>query len=212
MNDALYIAATGMRSQATQLDAIANNVAVPAGVVMVSPSATSPALTTIEDNGYFFRTAPSDLLAGPVLAEQMLADNHVNIAVVARADDYGHGYLEAVQDELEDIGAEVVFTDTYDPDANPGTPHVRSHQSNAPIRRHTPRLPAWHLRRPRHVNPTPLPGEGRDQRQQRDDRRKDKALEIRERITPVGKGDRDIAKMGPVVGCDQCADASPHHP
>ena len=37
--------------------AIANNTAVPNGVVMVSPSATSPALTTIEDNGYFFRTA-----------------------------------------------------------------------------------------------------------------------------------------------------------
>ena len=40
--------------------AIANNVAVPKGVVMVSPSATSPALTTINDNGFFFRTAPSD--------------------------------------------------------------------------------------------------------------------------------------------------------
>ena len=88
-----------------------------AEIVQCSGSNTAAELTDIDDDGYFFRTAPSDLLAGPVLAEQMLADNHVNIAVVARADDYGHGYLEAVQDELEDIGAEVVFTDTYDPDA-----------------------------------------------------------------------------------------------
>ena len=44
--------------------AIAESVAIPNGVVMVSPSATSPALTTITDNGYFFRTAPSDARGG----------------------------------------------------------------------------------------------------------------------------------------------------
>ena len=38
--------------------AIATNVAVPNGVVMISPSATSPGLTTLADNGFFFRTAP----------------------------------------------------------------------------------------------------------------------------------------------------------
>ena len=48
--------------------AIANNVAIPNGVVMVSPSATSPALTTLEDDGYFFRTAPSDARQGEILA------------------------------------------------------------------------------------------------------------------------------------------------
>ena len=36
--------------------AIASNVAVPNGVVMISPSATSPGLTTLDDKGYFFRT------------------------------------------------------------------------------------------------------------------------------------------------------------
>ncbi|MEO0990613.1 MAG: ABC transporter substrate-binding protein, partial [Pseudomonadota bacterium] len=40
--------------------AILSNVALPNGVVMISPSATSPALSTAEDNGLFFRTAPSD--------------------------------------------------------------------------------------------------------------------------------------------------------
>ncbi|MCH6566649.1 MAG: ABC transporter substrate-binding protein, partial [Proteobacteria bacterium] len=47
--------------------AIANNVAVPNGVVMVSPSATSPALSTIDDKGLFHRTAPSDARQGQVL-------------------------------------------------------------------------------------------------------------------------------------------------
>ena len=49
--------------------AVVNNVAVPNGVVMVSPSATSPALSTIKDKGYFFRTAPSDARQGEVLAQ-----------------------------------------------------------------------------------------------------------------------------------------------
>ena len=34
--------------------AVANNVAVPNGVVMISPSATSPGLSDINDKGYFF--------------------------------------------------------------------------------------------------------------------------------------------------------------
>ena len=38
---------------------MATNVAVPNGVVMISPSATSPGLTDLNDKGYF-RTAPSD--------------------------------------------------------------------------------------------------------------------------------------------------------
>ena len=37
--------------------AILANVALANGVVMISPSATSPGLSTAEDNGLFFRTA-----------------------------------------------------------------------------------------------------------------------------------------------------------
>ena len=49
--------------------AILQNVALANGVVMVSPSATSPALSTIEDDGLFFRTAPSDARQGEVVAD-----------------------------------------------------------------------------------------------------------------------------------------------
>ena len=41
-------------------------VAVPNGMVMISPSATSPALSTIDDKGFFFRTSPSDARQGEV--------------------------------------------------------------------------------------------------------------------------------------------------
>ncbi|MGI9310695.1 MAG: ABC transporter substrate-binding protein [bacterium] len=75
--------------------AIANNVAVPNGVVMVSPSATSPALSTIADNGYFHRTAPSDARQGQVLAA-ILNDRGIrNVAVTYTNNDYGKGLAES---------------------------------------------------------------------------------------------------------------------
>ncbi|MEO0361543.1 MAG: ABC transporter substrate-binding protein, partial [Pseudomonadota bacterium] len=48
---------------------ILQNVALTNGVVMVSPSATSPALSTIEDSGLFFRTAPSDARQGQIVTD-----------------------------------------------------------------------------------------------------------------------------------------------
>ena len=86
-------------------------------IVQCSGSNTAPDLTDIDDGGYYFRTAPSDLMSGPVMARQIVEKNQLSVAIVARADDYGNGYMQAVQDELEALGAEVVLTETYDPDA-----------------------------------------------------------------------------------------------
>ncbi|MBR8744967.1 ABC transporter substrate-binding protein [Nocardiopsis sp. MG754419] len=85
-------------------------------ITQCSGSSTSPELSEIDDGGYFFRTAPSDLMAGPVLAQRIIADGHTSVAIVARADDYGTGYLTAVEDELNALGAEVTLSETYDPD------------------------------------------------------------------------------------------------
>ena len=81
--------------------AIATNVAVPNGVVMISPSATSPGLTDLNDKGYFFRTAPSDARGGQVLAD-ITKDRRVKtIAVTHTNNDYGKGladvYVAAVK-------------------------------------------------------------------------------------------------------------------
>lgn len=75
--------------------AIVNNVAVPNGVVMVSPSATSPALTDINDNGYFFRTAPSDARQGQVMADILKERNIGSVAVTYTNNDYGKGLSES---------------------------------------------------------------------------------------------------------------------
>ena len=87
--------------------AIANNVAVPKGIVMVSPSATSPALSTIEDNGYFFRTAPSDARQGQVLSDIAMDRGIKEIAVTYTNNDYGKGLADSFQAAYEAAGGKV---------------------------------------------------------------------------------------------------------
>ena len=52
--------------------AILANVAMANGMVMISPSATSPGLSTVEDNGLFFRTAPSDARQGEIMSNVLM--------------------------------------------------------------------------------------------------------------------------------------------
>lgn len=62
-----------------------------AKVVQISASNTSPDLTDWKDGGYYFRTAPSDLLQGRVLANQILQDGASNVAILFQDTSYGVG-------------------------------------------------------------------------------------------------------------------------
>ncbi|WP_411149494.1 ABC transporter substrate-binding protein [Streptomyces sp. A30] len=86
-----------------------------AGVVQCSGSNTAPTFTDYEDDGFYFRTVPSDSLQGPVLAKAIRGDGHDRVALIARADDYGRGLLESTRNALEDGGATVTLAETYDP-------------------------------------------------------------------------------------------------
>ena len=77
--------------------AIVTNVAVPNGITMVSPSATSPGLTSLADNGLFFRTAPSDAKGGQVLAQVALDRGLTSVAVTYTNNDYGKGLADVFE-------------------------------------------------------------------------------------------------------------------
>jgi branched-chain amino acid transport system substrate-binding protein len=62
-----------------------------AKVVQISGSNTAPDLTNWKDNGFYFRTAPSDLLQGRVLANQVLQDGASNVAILYQDTSYGVG-------------------------------------------------------------------------------------------------------------------------
>ena len=94
--------------------AIANNVAIPNGVVMVSPSATSPALSSIDDNGFFHRTAPSDARQGQVLAAVLKDRGIKNVAVTYTNNDYGKGLAESFAGAFAAVGGSVAISAAHE--------------------------------------------------------------------------------------------------
>ena len=87
--------------------AIATNVAVPNGVVMISPSATSPGLTTLADNGFFFRTAPSDARGGAILADITKDRKVKSVAITYTNNDYGKGLSDVYEAAVKAHGIKV---------------------------------------------------------------------------------------------------------
>ena len=94
--------------------AVANNVGVPNGVVMVSPSATSPAITTLDDKGYLFRTAPSDARQGEVLAQVAKARGIKTIAVTYTNNDYGKGLSNSFSNAFKAAGGKVALAASHE--------------------------------------------------------------------------------------------------
>ncbi|MEC7765248.1 MAG: ABC transporter substrate-binding protein [Pseudomonadota bacterium] len=90
--------------------AVLANVAVPNGIPMISPSSTSPALTTVEDNGLFFRTAPSDARQGEVLAQVLTDKGVTSVAVTYTNNDYGKGFADAFSAAFEGMGGSITTT------------------------------------------------------------------------------------------------------
>jgi ABC-type branched-subunit amino acid transport system substrate-binding protein len=110
VNAIVGAAATGMTN------AILGSV-TGADVLQCSGSNTGPGFRTLDTNGMYFRTAPSDGLQGAFAAEVILGDGHTNPAVVARADDYGQGLLEVTVAQIEGAGGTVAAQFTFDPEA-----------------------------------------------------------------------------------------------
>ena len=75
--------------------AVLQNVARPNGIGMISPSATSPALSTAEDDGLFFRTAPSDARQGEIMADILTEKGIKSVAVTYTNNDYGKGLADS---------------------------------------------------------------------------------------------------------------------
>ena len=89
--------------------AILQNVAMANGIVMISPSATSPALTTVEDNGLFFRTAPSDARQGKIVADILIERGFKTAAMTYTNNDYGKGLSDSIQANFTSAGGNITI-------------------------------------------------------------------------------------------------------
>ncbi|WP_306260719.1 ABC transporter substrate-binding protein [Pararhizobium sp. IMCC21322] len=94
--------------------AVVNNVTVPQGVINISPSATSPALSSIEDNGLFFRTSPSDARQGAILAQVVMDRGIDEVAVTFTNNDYGKGFADAFVESYKGIGGTVTLSAAHE--------------------------------------------------------------------------------------------------
>ena len=94
--------------------AVLTNVAMPNGIVMISPSATTPALTSDPDDGLFFRTAPSDAREGEVMADILVEHGVKSIALTYSNSDYGKGLAEAISAAFIAKGGTVTINAAHD--------------------------------------------------------------------------------------------------
>ena len=122
--------------------AIAQAATVPARVPQIGPNNSSPALTDLKDNGYFFRTMPSDTLQAPILArlikEEMGAGKTISLA--GRNDAFGTGLLPILKTALERVGMKTQGPLLYDPTAASYNSEADDIVKGNPDARH-PRLP-----------------------------------------------------------------------
>ena len=94
--------------------AMLENVALPNGVVMISPSATSPALSSVNDNELFFRTSPSDARQGQVIKDILLEKGFDKIAISYVNTDYGKGLADSIEKFFLNAGGEITLSASHE--------------------------------------------------------------------------------------------------
>ena len=86
---------------------------VAAGVIQFSPANTSADFTDYNDNGLYWRTAPSDVLQGEVLGNLIAEDGNATLGMIVLNDSYGTGLAQFTKDAFEAAGGEVVAEALY---------------------------------------------------------------------------------------------------
>lgn len=101
----------GAASSGTSLQFI--DQVIGAGAIQFSPANTSAAFTGYEDNGLYWRTAPSDTLQGEVLGNLIAGDGAETLGMIVLNDSYGTGLACFTKDAFEAAGGSVVATSMY---------------------------------------------------------------------------------------------------
>ena len=87
--------------------ASAQSVIVPAGVVQISPTATTPVLSNLKDNDWVFRVVPSDSYQGPVLAKMLMDKGITSVALTYANNDYAVGIAETFREAYKKAGGTI---------------------------------------------------------------------------------------------------------
>jgi len=89
--------------------AVAEQVAIPNQIPLISYASTSPEITTLADQDFVFRTVPSDASQGIVLADVAYNDKgYRNLSILYIENAYGKGLKDVFKDNFEALGGKVV--------------------------------------------------------------------------------------------------------
>ncbi len=94
--------------------AAANGIAIPAGVAMISPASTSPAITALDDKDLVFRTAPSDAFQGEILSRLILSKGIKSVALTYVNNDYGKGFSASFAKAFAANGGKVTASEAHE--------------------------------------------------------------------------------------------------
>lgn len=99
---------------------VGQSVAAKQQVPLISPASTSPEITDLPDEGYVFRTAPSDALQGEVLSDAVAEEfgEDATISVAGRNDAYGDGITASFAEAFEENGGTINGPILYDVEAS----------------------------------------------------------------------------------------------
>lgn len=84
--------------------AVANAVTIPTNTLHISPAATSPAMTILEDNDFVFRVRVSDSIQGVILARLARELGYDKAAAIYINNAYGDGLANIFKDNFEQEG------------------------------------------------------------------------------------------------------------
>ena len=128
---------------------VAQKVTIPGNTLIISPSATSPAITTLNDKGLVWRTAPSDDIQARALArlltyfEPIVRTNAdlgqdssakpLRVAVINKGDSYGSLLAELLEKDIRFNGKDVTANNNNYISFNYGDPSVGDVTANYTI-------------------------------------------------------------------------------
>jgi branched-chain amino acid transport system substrate-binding protein len=97
---------------------MAQSVAIPNHIVQISPTSSAPQITDIKDNGYLWRTYPSDTLQGKVLAQAVVDafGKGATVNVGARNDAFGTALKKLFIAQFTKLGGKVGVNISWNPD------------------------------------------------------------------------------------------------
>jgi len=91
---------------------VAEQVTIPADIALITPSSTSPAISTLADNNTVYRIPPSDNLQGTLLAQLVWNEGHTSVATFDQNEPYGVGLTQVFVQAFEKLGGTVTASVT----------------------------------------------------------------------------------------------------